>query len=211
MPDYTYPSNVSKLQYQKSGDAEVRCVDASCYAYKGEISQTILRNGTVWSEEVFQVESNLSCTRWLYKRLSDQTDLIAQKDGGIIKLSGTFKGKAQEKTFKIGDGLWYQMMEMAMPAFIASEEKQIVFYSIGTGNNRGAMGLGEFAAEKNGEETITVNGTTYDCVKITFVLTAFSWAWTGLYWYDKQSGQLVQTGEKGKNAEKNGYQLTSMK
>ena len=172
LPDYTYPSNVSKLQYQKSGDAEVRCVDASCYA---------------------------------------QTDLIAQKDGGIIKLSGTFKGKAQEKTFKIGDGLWYQMMEMAMPAFIASEEKQIVFYSIGTGNNRGAMGLGEFAAEKNGEETITVNGTTYDCVKITFVLTAFSWAWTGLYWYDKQSGQLVQTGEKGKNAEKNGYQLTSMK
>ena len=211
LPDYTYPSNVSKLQYQKSGDAEVRCVDASCYANKGEISQTILRNGTVWSEEVFQVESNLSCTRWLYKRLSDQTDLIAQKDGGIIKLSGTFKGKAQEKTFKIGDGLWYQMMEMAMPAFIASEEKQIVFYSIGTGNNRGAMGLGEFAAEKNGEETITVNGTTYDCVKITFVLTAFSWAWTGLYWYDKQSGQLVQTGEKGKNAEKNGYQLTSMK
>lgn len=211
LPNYTYPSNVSKLQYQKSGDAEVRCVDASCYAYKGEISQTILRNGTVWSEEVFQVESNLSCTRWLYKRLSDQTDLIAQKDGGIIKLSGTFKGKAQEKTFKIGDGLWYQMMEMAMPAFIASEEKQIVFYSIGTGNNRGAMGLGEFAAEKNGEETITVNGTTYDCVKVTFVLTAFSWAWTGLYWYDKQSGQLVQTGEKGKNAEKNGYQLTSMK
>ena len=56
-----------------------------------------------------------------------------------------------------------------------------------------------------------MNGTTYDCVKITFVLTAFSWAWTGLYWYDKQSGQLVQTGEKGKNAEKNGYQLTSMK
>lgn len=37
---------------------------------------------------------------------------------------------------------------MAMPAFIASAEKEIVFYSIGTGDNRGAMGLGEFAAKK---------------------------------------------------------------
>ena len=75
-----------------------------------------------------------------------------------------------------------------------------MFYSIGTGNNRGAMGLGEFAAEKAGEETVTVDGRSYDCVKITLVLTAFSWAWTGFYWYDKKSGQLVQSGEKGKNA-----------
>ena len=92
---------------------------------------------------------------------------LPQKDGGTIKLSGTFKGKSQNKTFKIGDGLWYQMMDMSMPAFIASEEKQIVFYSIGTGNNRGAMGLGEFSAGKVGEETIEVNGKPYDCVKIS--------------------------------------------
>lgn len=102
--------------------------------------------------------------------------------------------------------MWYQMMDMAMPAFIASEEKQIVFYSIGTGNNRGAMGLGEFAAEKAGEETVEVDGKKYDCVKITFVLTAFSWAWTGLYWYDKKTGQLVKSGVKGKNAAKSGYE-----
>lgn len=207
IPDYAYPADISTLQYQKTNGTERRRLDVSGYAEKGEITQTLTRDDTIWSEEIFHVERNLSCTRWQYKRPSDQTDLHAQKDGDYIKLSGTFKGKAQHKTFKIGDGLWYQMMEMAMPAFIASEEKQIVFYSIGTGNNRGAMGLGEFAAEKAGEETISVNGSTYDCVKISFVLTAFSWAWTGFYWYDKQTGQLVQTGEKGKNAEKSGYQL----
>ena len=102
------------------------------------------------------------------------------------------------------------MMDMAMPAFIASDEEEIVFYSIGTGNNRGAMGLGEFAAKKAGEEIIKVNGEEYDCVKITFVLTAFSWAWTGYYWYDKKTGQLIQTGEKGKSAGKNDYHLKSM-
>ena len=155
-------------------------------------------------------ERGLSCSSWHYSRPFDNTDLTAVKDGDYIKLTGTFKGKPQEKTFKIGDGLWYQMMDMAMPAFIASDEKQIVFYSIGTGNNRGAMGLGEFAAEKAGEETVEVGGKKYDCVKITFVLTAFSWAWTGLYWYDKKTYQLVKSGEKGKNAVKAGYQLITV-
>ena len=210
IPDYAYPSEVSQLRYRKSDGTETRCVDVSGYAERSEITQTLLRDGALWSEEIFHVAGDLSCTDWHYSRPSDQTELLARKDGDYIKLSGTFKGKAQDKTFKIGDGLWYQMMEMAMPAFIASEEKQIVFYSIGTGNNRGAMGLGEFAAEKAGEETVTVNGKAYDCVKIAVVLTAFSWAWTGYYWYDKQSGQLVQTGEKGKNADKNGYSLSEI-
>ena len=210
IPDYAYPSGMSQLRYRKSGGTELRCVDVSGYADRSEITQNLLKDDALWSEEIFHVAGDLSCTDWHYSRPSDQTELLAQKDGDYIKLSGTFKGKAQDKTFKIGDGLWYQMMEMAMPAFIASEEKQIVFYSIGTGNNRGAMGLGEFAAEKAGEETVTVNGRSYDCVKIAVVLTAFSWAWTGYYWYDKQSGQLVQTGEKGKNADKNGYSLSEI-
>ena len=210
IPDYAYPSGVSQLRYRKSDGTETRCVDVSGYTDLAEIKQTLTKDGALWSEEIFHVAGDLSCTDWHYSRPSDQTKLLAQKDGDYIRLSGTFKGKAQNKTFKIGDGLWYQMMELAMPAFIASEEKQIVFYSIGTGNNRGAMGLGEFAAEKAGEKTVTVNGKAYDCVKIAVVLTAFSWAWTGYYWYDKQSGQLVQTGEKGKNADKNGYSLSEI-
>ena len=86
-----------------------------------------------------------------------------------------------------------------MPAFIQSSLDEILFYSIGTGDNRGAMGLGEFAAKKIGEEDVSIGDVSYSCVKIKFVLTMFSWAWSGYYWYDKKSGQLVQSGEsKGK-------------
>ncbi len=83
-----------------------------------------------------------------------------------------------------------------------------MFYSIGTGDNRGAMGLGEFAAKKEGFECVSLNGISYDCVKISFVLTMFPWAWKGLYWYDSKTGQMVQSGEKGKGtAEKVVYRL----
>ena len=207
IPDYAYPEGLSKMRWRRADGSEERRVDVSGYAGRGEIAQTLVKDGAVWSEESFTVTGDLSCTLWRYSRPSDGTELTARKDDGRIRLTGTFRGKPQEKSFRIGDGLWYQMMEMAMPAFIASGEQQIVFYSIGTGDNRGAMGLGEFAAEKAGEETVTVDGKTYDCVKIRLVLTAFSWAWTGFYWYDRQSGQLVKTGEKGKNADSNGWQL----
>ncbi len=73
-----------------------------------------------------------------------------------------------------------------------------MFYSIDTGDNRGAMGLCEFVAKKEGIERVSVSGISCDCVKISFTLTMFPWAWKGLYWYDKKTGQMVQSGEKGR-------------
>ena len=102
------------------------------------------------------------------------------------------------------------MMDMCLPAFAASKLDEILFYSIGTGNNMGAMSLGEFGAKKVGAEDITVNGKTYSCTKLSMVLTMFSWAWTGIYWVDKETGMLVQSGEKKGNKEKVMWQLKKL-
>ena len=198
IPPYSYPEGVSEIRYEKTEGKEEREIAVSGCAEKQEIVQAVYREGEEWSREEYKVDTNLSAVKWHYGRPSDNTEITAERKDGYIHMTGVFKGKTQDKTFKIGDGLWYQMMDMAMPAFIASSEEEIVFYSIGTGDNRGAMGLGEFAAKKEGEETVEVKGVPYDCVKISFVLTAFSWAWKGLYWYDKKTGQMVQSGEKGK-------------
>ncbi|MGN0687821.1 MAG: amidohydrolase family protein [Oscillospiraceae bacterium] len=200
IPDYSYPEGVSEIELT-ADDGTERKVDVSRYSTDSEITVTVSKAGEVYSEEKCVVEKNLSAIRWEYKRSSDGTDITAERKDGFIHMTGTFKGKPQDKTFRIADGLWYQTMDMAMPAFIASAQEEIIFYSIGTGNNRGAMGLGEFAAKKCGEESVEVNGKTYRCDKISFVLTQFSWAWTGYYWYDKQTGQMVQSGEKKGNSE----------
>lgn len=212
IPAYDYPDGVSAIRYEKTDGKEKREIIVSDYAEKKQVMQVVYRDGLEWSREEYTVDSSLSAQKWHYSRPADNTDIAAEKNDGFIRMKGTFKGKAQDKSFKIGDGLWYQMMDMAMPAFIASSEAEMVFYSIGTGDNRGAMGLGEFAAKKEGEETVTVNGVSYDCVKVSFVLTAFSWAWKGLYWYDKKSGQMVQSGEKGKGiSEKIMYQVKEIR
>lgn len=200
IPGYTYHDDSKTLSYDSSDKKITRQVDVAGYAAEKQIIHTVTHDGLEWSKEIFTLDTNLSVLGWHYHREQDNTDITAVKENDFIHMTGTFKGKSQDKKLKIGAGLWYQQMDLAMPAFIQSSLDEIIFYSIGTGDNRGAMGLGEFAAKKIGEEQVLIGNVTYSCVKIKFVLTMFSWAWSGYYWYDKKSGQLVQSGEsKGKN------------
>ena len=207
IPDFTYPEGLISAEYVKTDGKESRTISYEHFAGEGVITQTTCHNGEKWAEETFTVEPNLSATKWTYLRPSDNTDITAVRDNSAITLKGSFKGKAQDKSLSISEGLWYQMMDMSLPAFAVSKLDEFLFYSIGTGNNMGAMSLGEFGANKVGEEDVTVNGKTYSCVKINMVLTMFSWAWTGVYWYDKETRQLIQSGEKKGNREKIMWQL----
>ena len=201
IPEYTIPDDLVSAEYVNADGTESRKLSFKRYRDEKIVTQTTFKKGEKFSEEEFTIEENLSAVRWHYVRTSDNTEISAFKENGNINLSGTFKGKAQNKSFKISNGLWYQMMDMNMPAFINSGLEEILFYSIGTGDNRGAMSLGEFAAKNLGTEDVTIDGTKYSCVKVSFVLTIFSWAWTGLYWYDRKTGQLVQNGTKKGNDE----------
>ena len=202
IPDYAYPEGLVSAEYESVDGAQGRKLFFDRYAEEKLITQITYKDGKKLSEEEFYVEPNLSAVKWHYLRPSDNTEINAVRENGTISLKGSFKGKPQGKSFNIGEGLWYQMMDMSLPAFVASGLDEIVYYPIGTGDNRGAMSLGEFAAKRLGSEDVTVNGETYSCVKVSLVLTMFSWAWTGLYWYDVKTGQLVQSGIKkgGKEA-----------
>lgn len=199
IPDFEFGDNIAAARYVSADGKTENILNISEYNQSKKIIHTVNREGREWVKEEYETEANLSARSWHYTRTEDNTELTAVRENGVIRLKGTFKGKQQDKSFNIGDGLWYQLMDQAMPAFVASDQEEILFYSIGTGNNRGAMGLGEFAAKKLGEEDIEVNGKNYRCNKISFVLTMFSWAWTGLYWYDKETGLLVKSGEKKGN------------
>lgn len=199
IPDFDFPENRYSLTYVGTDGNEERVLDIKAFHQEKKMVNRMYRSGKLWATEEYELESNLSARTWHYTRQEDGTELLAVREGDIIRMTGTFKGKKQDKKLKIGDGLWYQLMDQAMPAFVHSTLDEILFYSIGTGNNRGAMGLGEFAAKKMGEESITIDDRTYACVKVSFVLTMFSWAWTGIYWYEKETGILVQSGEKKAN------------
>lgn len=206
VPAYSFPEGSAVFTYAdalKDGkhQADVSNYDVSGFSGNGLITHQSVKDGNVRVSEEFTVQNNLSVTGWSYLRPEDDTDFTAVLEDKNIKLKGKFKGKAVDKSLKLGDGLWYQMNEVNLSAFAKSDLEEILYYSIGTGNNRGAMSLGEFASKKLGTETIEVNGKSYECVKVSTVLTIFAFAWTGYYWYDKETGVLIQSATKGKEDE----------
>ena len=194
IPEYKYPDGLISEEFIGVQDKQKRKISYDRYNDEKEITQTVYHAEKIFSEEKVNVESNLSAVEWHYCRKEDNTDILAKRENGTIHMSGTFKGKQQDKSFKIGEGLWYQLMDASLPAFVKSDLDDILFYSIGTGDNQGAMSLGEFEAKKVGEETISIDRKDYNCIKVSMVITMFAWAWTGFYWYDKSTAQLMQSG-----------------
>lgn len=98
IPDYSYPEGVAEIELT-ADDGTERKIDVSHYSTDSEITVTVSKDGEVYSEEKCVVEKNLSAIRW-EKRDSDGTDITAERKDGFIHMTGTFKGKPQDKTFE---------------------------------------------------------------------------------------------------------------
>lgn len=205
VPTYTFPEGEMEFTYASAKDmdhkANARKYDLSRLATESVVVHTTNKDGAAWATEECTLQDNLSLTAWHYLRPEDDTDLNAVLEDGNIVLKGKFRGKNVDKSLHLGEGLWYQLGEMNLSAFVKSDLEEMCYYSIGTGNNRGAMTLGEFAAKKVAEETLEVHGRNVDCIRVEVVLTMFAFAWTGLYWYDKETGVFIKSATKGKEEE----------
>lgn len=210
MGDYAF--RTSNFKYTDNTLAVCDKTIEKNYAIESGDSSTTVKldyanNQDILIKETFTTKNNLETISWSYAKPSDNTDITASVKDDTITLTGIFQGKEVTKTYSLNDLPWMQMSNFNLSSFVNAKQEKISYYAIGT-TGRGMLNLTSFDSEKTGTETIEVNGKSYDCVKITTVMSEYSFIWKGISWHDKDTGVVVKYVTEGK--EQNALQLIKM-
>jgi hypothetical protein len=115
--------------------------------------------------------------------------LSIAKEEQVLIVNFLENGKQKLKSYKIGKTPWVQEFKFGFQSFLQAEQKTYNFYIL----NPKDLALHEMVATKDGEETLSLEGKSYDTQKIKITLTGFKKKfWKAYAWFDKQSLWMVK-------------------
>jgi hypothetical protein len=149
-------------------------------------SITIHKNGTegyAYSYGDFggiTTDSEYSTITWKYNAPWEGTNVIGERRGNTIFLTGTHKNNRIEKKFEINDQAWYQNLGIDLEYFVACRKKYEKFWCIRPDD----MTIYEMEASAVGTKTVTANGVSYETLQVKVNLTGIaSLFWQANYWF----------------------------
>lgn len=198
--EYTFPSYEALIYTDNTLAASKNTLEKNYaldqFSSSGVIKLNYLDNSSSVIQETFQTKKNLETTEWSYTKASDGTDIKAAANDNSITLTGTFKNKEVSKKYPLDSLPWMQMGVFDLCSFATSGYEKISYCSIGT-DGRGALNLTQFDSQKEGDETIEVDGKNYECIKIGTVISEYPFIWKGYSWHDRETGILIRYVTKG--------------
>ncbi len=119
--------------------------------------------------------------QWKMK-VDDKHDIMAERKGNTLTISGTRFGQSYNKVVKIDERPWYQSLSFSLQSFLASEQDGISFWVIRVDKIEPIV----LKVEKMGEDVILFNNTPVPTQKLEVRAKGiYSPFWHGTYWYRK--------------------------
>lgn len=119
--------------------------------------------------------------QWKLK-VKNKYDIIADRVGNSLTISGTKNGKTYNKTIKIDERPWYQPLSFSFRSFLSSQKDSMSFWVIRADN----IDVIALTVKKQEDDMIVFNDTPYDAHKVEVraegILSPF---WHGTYWFRK--------------------------
>jgi hypothetical protein len=120
--------------------------------------------------------------RWQLKDTDNNHDIIAERQGDELKISGVRYGEVYEETVELDERPWFQPLSYSLRNFLGSEEESMSFWTIRTDTVEATT----LQVKKAGEEEIPVNGKKIMAQRVELRAEGFfSHFWHGTYWFRK--------------------------
>jgi hypothetical protein len=120
--------------------------------------------------------------RWQLKDTDNNHDIIAERQGDELKISGIRYGEVYEETVELDERPWYQPLSYSLRDFLGSEGESMSFWTIRTDTLEATT----LQVKKAGEEEISVNGKKIMAQRVELRAEGFfSHFWHGTYWFRK--------------------------
>lgn len=139
--------------------------------------------------DVTRMGTDYATRSWSVRDAGAGTDLRVARQGDRLVFSGTFAGSRIDKQVVIDAAPWYQALSMALRQFADPGITHKEFWIIRPDN----LEVHRLQAQRNGEETIRINGIPTPSYKLKIQLTGFKAAfWSCHYWLRKRDRVFVR-------------------
>ncbi len=119
--------------------------------------------------------------QWQLK-VSGKHDIVANRIGNFLKVSGTRNGKVYNKSVEIDERPWFQPLSFSIRSFLASDLKTMSFWIIRVDTIEPIA----MKVVKKRDDKILFNNTVISAQKVEVRVEGFySPFWHGTYWYRK--------------------------
>ena len=126
---------------------------------------------------------------WKNTRKKEDTNFTAKRENNTISVNGIIKGEAINKSFPVNDYPWFQTPGFLLKPFILSDQTSIQFILLRASSAAPIL----MEVSKIKEETLTIEDTTYDCIKIEMYPPSFlKYFWKAPMWFDKHTGNILK-------------------
>lgn len=106
----------------------------------------------------------------------------------VLVAEGEIKGQKLHETHAIGKTPWIQEFDFGLLPLLTSNKKSLNFEILHPKNFK----THKMVAKKQGIETITIEGTTYEAQQVHITLQGFkSMFWKAQLWYDVKTNDLL--------------------
>ena len=156
---------------------------------KGNSNVLTLEEYKLHSEHIFAPQ--IGTKQWALRDDKSNHDFVAKRDGELIHISGTFRGEPIDKEVDIDESVWFNKLDHGLSAFAVSDQEEISFWVLKLLSDLDPI---KMIAEKEGTERITVDGTSYEAVKVKLVIDHFilSKMWSARCWYRTSDGLFLR-------------------